>query len=68
VHIAGHTIRPDGLRHDTHDTRVAPEVWALYAEAWRLGGPFPTLLEWDDHIPALDIMLAELHTALEVRL
>ncbi len=67
VHVAGHTVRPDGLRHDTHDGAVAPEVWALYAHAWALGGPFPTLLEWDDRIPALDVVVAEAQTARAVR-
>ncbi len=67
VHIAGHRARPDGLLHDTHDAPVAPEVWALYAEAWALGGPFPTLLEWDDQIPPLDTLCAVLATARAVR-
>ena len=67
VHLAGHTTRPDGLRHDTHDRKVSAEVWALYREAWARGGPFPTLLEWDDHIPSLDDALAEVNHALEVR-
>ncbi len=67
VHVAGHAVRPDGLRHDTHDRGVAPEVWALYRDAWRMGGPFPTLLEWDDHIPPLDAVLAELDAARRAR-
>lgn len=67
VHVAGHEIRPDGLRHDTHDRQVEAAVWALYAEAWRRGGPFPTVLEWDDHIPPLDQAIAELKHALAVR-
>jgi len=50
VHLAGHTERPDGLLHDTHDAPVSEAVWALYAEAWRLGGPFPTILERDARI------------------
>lgn len=67
VHVAGHTVRTDGLLRDTHDAAVDAAVWDLYAEAWRLGGPFPTVLEWDDHIPSLDVMLAELAKAVEVR-
>lgn len=63
VHIAGHQTRPDGLLHDTHDRPVRAEVWELYAEAWRLGGPFPTLLEWDAEIPTLDDAVRELHSA-----
>jgi hypothetical protein len=67
VHVAGHARRPDGLRHDTHDRAVDDEVWALYAEAWRRGGPFPTVLEWDDDIPALPVVLDELERARRVR-
>lgn len=65
VHIAGHQVRPDGILHDTHDRPVRAEVWDLYAEAWRTGGPFPTLLEWDAEIPALDDAVKELLTARE---
>lgn len=67
VHVAGHFVRPDGLRHDTHDRPVCAEVWALYREAWTLGGPFPTLLEWDDRVPPLSEVLAELAIAASVR-
>jgi len=67
VHLAGHQRRNDGLRHDTHDRAVDDDVWALYREAWRRGGPFPTLLEWDDHIPTLDVAVGVLRRALEVR-
>jgi uncharacterized protein len=67
VHLAGHFRRPDGLIIDTHDHPVCDEVWDLYAYAWRRGGPFPTLLEWDDQIPSLEVALAELNKALAVR-
>jgi len=67
VHLAGHTLRADGLFLDTHDHPVAPPVWALYARAWKLGGPFPTLLEWDARIPPLPEVLSELDRAREVR-
>jgi len=67
VHLAGHQVLPNGLLHDTHDRAVSPEVWALYAAAWKLGGPFPTLLEWDANIPSLDELLGTLRRACEVR-
>jgi hypothetical protein len=60
VHIAGHEqVAPD-LIIDTHDRPVAAPVWSIYAEAWKRGGPFPTLLEWDERIPPLHQALAEL--------
>jgi uncharacterized protein (UPF0276 family) len=46
---------------------VSKEVWSVYAEAWKRGGPFPTLLEWDDRIPEMPIVLAELERAKEIR-
>jgi uncharacterized protein (UPF0276 family) len=67
VHLAGHTREQNGTLVDTHDHPVANPVWALYARAWRMGGPFPTLLEWDAHIPPLPEVLAELDKAREAR-
>jgi uncharacterized protein (UPF0276 family) len=67
VHVAGHRILPSGLRHDTHDRPVCGEVWSLYQEAWRRGGPFPTLLEWDAEIPPLPVALEELSAARRTR-
>jgi uncharacterized protein len=67
VHLAGHRILPSGLVHDTHDCAVSPEVWELYATAWRLGGPFPTLLEWDADIPPLGELVSVLDRARAVR-
>ncbi|RYE86014.1 MAG: DUF692 domain-containing protein [Myxococcales bacterium] len=67
VHLAGHTREPDGLLIDTHDHPVSDDVWSLYAEAWRLGGPFPTLLERDERIPPVPDLLAELARARQER-
>lgn len=67
VHLAGHDRMADGAIIDTHDRAVADEVWALYREAWKMGGPFPTLLEWDDRIPEWPVLLQELEKAREVR-
>jgi uncharacterized protein len=63
VHLAGHQVRPDGLLHDTHDQPVCDAVWRLYEHAWQLGGPFPTLLEWDANIPPLALAVTELRKA-----
>jgi uncharacterized protein (UPF0276 family) len=67
VHLAGHTREPSGTIVDTHDQPVASAVWALYARAWKLGGPFPTLLEWDARIPPMPEVLAEIAKAKEAR-
>jgi uncharacterized protein (UPF0276 family) len=34
-------------------------VWSLYAEALRRFGPIPTLIEWDNNIPPLEVLLAQ---------
>ena len=67
VHLAGHTRLPGGTIVDTHDQAVCDEVWDLYACAWQRFGPFPTLLEWDDHIPPMAELQAELARARAVR-
>ncbi len=67
VHIAGHVREPSGLIVDTHDRPVCDEVWELYRQAWKQGGPFPTLLEWDDQIPSMPSALEELNQAKAVR-
>jgi len=63
IHLAGHALRTlaDGseLRIDDHGSPVAAEVWSLYAQALRRFGPLPTLIEWDNDIPAFDVLLAE---------
>jgi uncharacterized protein (UPF0276 family) len=63
IHLAGHSVRSlaDGstLRIDDHGSRVIPEVWALYQEALACFGPVPTLIEWDNHVPPLDVLLDE---------
>ena len=53
IHIAGHS-RYQKYILDTHDHPVIDPVWQLYARAIERCGPTPTLLEWDDHIPAFD--------------
>lgn len=67
VHMAGHTRQPDGIIVDTHDQPVSDPVWDLYRFAWSIGGPFPTLLEWDDRIPPMPEVLAELAKAKDRR-
>jgi uncharacterized protein (UPF0276 family) len=58
VHLAGHTDRGTHLL-DTHSDHVRNEVWDLYARLVGRTGPVATLVEWDDDIPALDVVHAE---------
>jgi len=57
-HLAGHSDRGTHLL-DTHDAPVSPAVWALYREAAVAFPGVSTLVEWDERVPALDVLLAE---------
>ena len=61
-HLAGHSDHGTHLL-DTHDGLVAPAVWALYRRAVARFGRVSTLVEWDDHIPELEAVLAEAERA-----
>lgn len=58
IHLAGFD-RAGELLVDTHGTRVAAPVWALYRRALARFGPRPTLIEWDTDLPELDVLLDE---------
>jgi uncharacterized protein (UPF0276 family) len=62
IHLAGHTDMGTYL-FDTHDGPVSDPVWALYRQAVRRFGRVSTLVEWDDHIPALAVVCAEAERA-----
>ncbi len=63
IHLAGHTVHQleNGftLRIDDHGARVAADVWTLYEEALARFGPRPTLIEWDNNVPPLEVLLDE---------
>jgi uncharacterized protein (UPF0276 family) len=58
IHLAGHSDCGTHLI-DTHDHPVPAPVWALYRQAVRRFGPVSTLVEWDDHIPSFEELVAE---------
>lgn len=62
IHLAGHHADPvhgPALLIDSHDTPVAPAVWALYEHVITRTGPVPTLIERDDQLPAFNDLMAE---------
>ena len=64
MHLAGHSIHETGEgRHrilvDTHNNPVRMEVWDLYKHAVKRFGAVPTLIEWDQDFPPLDVLVAE---------
>ena len=60
LHMAGHLVRSDGLRIDTHGEALIEPVRALLRETLRHLGEVPILLERDANIPELPELLAEL--------
>jgi uncharacterized protein (UPF0276 family) len=63
LHLGGFTPEPEEgggeVLIDTHGSRIAEPVWAFYARALERFGPKPTLIEWDNDVPTLDLILAE---------
>ena len=63
IHLAGYADAQDDsgapLLIDAHNSPVRPDVWALYDAAIRRLGPTPTLVEWDNDVPAWPVLLAE---------
>ncbi|MCD6035404.1 MAG: hypothetical protein K0R63_1145 [Rickettsiales bacterium] len=62
IHLAGHCNKGTHII-DTHDDHVVEEVWALYRYACERFGQVSTMVEWDDNIPAFDVVCAELDKA-----
>jgi uncharacterized protein (UPF0276 family) len=62
IHLGGHeeAALPSGpLLIDAHNAPVADPVWALYGEIIRCAGPLPTLIEWDNDVPAFAVLMEE---------
>lgn len=62
LHVAGHFDEAEDLKIDTHGAAVSDPVWALLADAYRLHGRKPTLLERDFNFPPFAELLGELDT------
>ncbi|HEX5648629.1 MAG TPA: DUF692 domain-containing protein, partial [Steroidobacteraceae bacterium] len=66
IHLAGHSRRRFGAQElliDDHGSEVCAAVWTLYERALRRFGPIPTLIEWDNDVPALATLVAEANAA-----
>lgn len=62
IHLAGHVENqtPDGpVLIDNHGSRIAHEVWSLYASTVERIGKRPTLIEWDSALPPIETLLGE---------
>jgi hypothetical protein len=58
LHLAGHTDKGRYLL-DSHAAPVPAPVWELYRQTVRRLGPVPTLVEWDDQVPALGVVVEQ---------
>lgn len=58
IHLAGYEQKENFLL-DAHNNPVSPAVWELYQQLIQRKSDIPTLIEWDNDIPSLDILLAE---------
>jgi uncharacterized protein len=73
LHLGGFTPEEDEatpgatLLVDTHATGIADPVWDLYAYVVARFGAKPTLIEWDNDIPALATLIGEASRADSVR-
>ena len=67
IHLAGHARDRDDagrpLLIDAHDRPVDDKVWTLYARTIARGGARPTLIEWDNEVPAWRDLFGEARTA-----
>jgi uncharacterized protein (UPF0276 family) len=67
IHLGGHADSEDDLGAplliDAHDRAVKGDVWALYERAIARTGAVPTLIEWDNDIPAWPVLFAEAQRA-----
>lgn len=63
IHLGGHDEDQDDhaapLLIDSHGCAVTDPVWRLYAHTIARGGAKPTLIEWDNDVPAWPVLAAE---------
>jgi len=57
-HLAGYE-KKQHLLIDTHGTAVYPEVWSLFELAIQRFGCLPSCIEWDNHVPDWEELMAE---------
>ncbi len=67
IHLAGHAIEEDSFGNplliDAHDRPVDDAVWELYRHLISITGPVPTLIEWDNDVPAWPVLVSEMEAA-----
>lgn len=66
IHVAGPTVRPDGLIIDTHGEPVLQECYDLLEFTLERTGPRPVLLERDQNFPAFAELVTEIKKLSEI--
>ena len=62
LHLANHTDRGH-YKFDSHHGPVPDEVWTLYRHALGRFGEVSSLVEWDEDVPAWDVLRAQARRA-----
>jgi uncharacterized protein (UPF0276 family) len=67
VHLAGHATEEDEngnpLLIDAHDREVSVAVWTIFEKIIASIGSVPTLIEWDNDVPAWHVLRTEAEKA-----
>jgi uncharacterized protein (UPF0276 family) len=67
IHLAGYAEDQDDLGAslliDAHNRPVADPVWELYRHTLARTGPIPTLIGWDNDVPAIAVLAGEARRA-----
>lgn len=66
VHLAGYEQKEKYLL-DAHNNKVSREVWELYTLLMARRSSIPTLIEWDNDIPAFSVLRSEARKAERIR-
>lgn len=70
IHLAGYqanSVNGHDMLVDAHNNPVYDAVWDLYARALARLGDAPTLIEWDNDLPALSVLVDEARKADTIR-
>ncbi len=62
IHLAGYQ-QQDNFVLDAHNNPVSKPVWQLYQRLIEKRPTIPTLIEWDNNIPPLQVLLGEAEKA-----
>ena len=65
-HLAGHQ-KNNGFLLDNHEGPTPNVVWDLYRVALKRFGAIPTIIEWDENVPAFETLVAEAKLAADIQ-